>query len=436
MKSQKKSVVKRVSLPTKGASHRLGEQIKTVSARISAVMPQRVFAGVFVLLSRTISTPVVESTASLPLRREPVIVIESERPAARMPRLMFARMSTQEQILFTKRLSILVKAGVPILQALSMLRDQASSKGAASIMESLRHQVEQGQSLAGAMKQYKRIFSDFAINIVRVGEISGTLTQNLQYLADELKKNQELKRNIVSALVYPSFIVVATLGIAALLTTYVFPKILPIFASLKSTLPWTTRSLIAVSNFMQHDWAYLILGLVLLVVAWTLLLKIRFIRLWIDRNFLRMPLLGPMFKNYYISNFTRTLGLLLKSNVGIIEALQITGSTMGSFAYRKSFGRIGEGVVRGLGISEGMKTDKLLYPSVVTQMTQVGETTGHLSSSLLYLAEMYEDEMNNQTKNLSTSIEPVLMIVMGILVGFIAISIITPIYGITQSLHT
>ena len=434
MSTKKKIIVKHINSETKNIKRRLAVQMKMVSKRISLLMPQRVLAGVFVMWGQVKSMPVVESAARIPLRREPVFV--SEQKVAKPQRLTFARMSTQEQILFTKRLSILVKAGVPILQALSMLRDQASSKGAGQIMESLRRQVEQGQSLAGAMGQYKRIFSDFAINIVRVGEVSGTLTQNLQYLADELKKNQELKRNIVSALVYPSFIVVATLGIATLLTTYVFPKILPIFASLKSNLPWTTLALIAISNFMQHDWAYLILGLVALAVVWTLLLKIKPVRIWVDRNSLRMPLLGPMFKNYHISNFTRTLGLLLKSNVGIIEALQITGSTMGNKAYQKSFGQIGEGVVRGLGISEGMKTDKLLYPSVVTQMTQVGETTGHLSSSLLYLAEMHEDEMNNQTKNLSTSIEPVLMIVMGILVGFIAISIITPIYGITQSLHT
>ena len=345
-------------------------------------------------------------------------------------------MSTQEQVLFTKRLSILVKAGVPILQALAMLRDQASSKGAAQIMESLRRQVEQGQSLAEAMKQYKNIFSDFAINIVRVGEISGTLTQNLQYLADELKKNQELKRNIVSALIYPAFIVVATIGIASLLTIYVFPKILPVFQSFKAQLPWSTLVLINISNYMQHDWGYLLLGIIAVAVTWWLALKIGFVRIFVDRNFLRLPILGSMFKDYYIANFTRTLGLLLKSDLGIIEALQITGSTMGNKAYKKSFDKIGQGVVRGLGMSEDMKKDKLLFPAVVTQMAAIGEMTGHLSSSLLYLAEMHEEELTNKTKNLSTSIEPVLMIVMGVLVGFIAISIITPIYGITQNLHT
>ena len=180
----------------------------------------------------------------------------------------------------------------------------------------------------------------------------------------------------------------------------------------------------------------MLLGIIAVAVTWWLALKIGFVRIFVDRNFLRLPILGSMFKDYYIANFTRTLGLLLKSDLGIIEALQITGSTMGNKAYKKSFDKIGQGVVRGLGMSEDMKKDKLLFPAVVTQMAAIGEMTGHLSSSLLYLAEMHEEELTNKTKNLSTSIEPVLMIVMGVLVGFIAISIITPIYGITQNLHT
>ena len=351
-------------------------------------------------------------------------------------RFLPARMSTQEQIIFAKRLAILVKAGVPLLQALAMLRDQSGSSGSAKIMESLRRQVEQGQSLAGSMAQFKSIFGNFAVNIVRVGEISGTLTQNLQYLADELKKKQELRRTIVSALVYPSFIVVATIGIAALLTTYVFPKILPVFQSFKSQLPWTTRALIAISGFMEYYWLYLIFTIVALAIAWWLLMQACSIKKYVDRNFLRLPIIGALFSNYYIANFTRTLGLLLKSDVGIIEALQITGDTMSNRAYLQSFDSIAAGVARGQSISEGMQKDKLLYPSVVMQMVSVGEMTGNLSSSLLYLAEIHEDEMNGMTKNLSASIEPVLMIIMGIMVGFIAISIIAPIYGITQNLHT
>jgi len=315
-----------------------------------------------------------------------------------------------------------------------MLEKQADSRSTAKIFKSIKERVEKGQSLSDGLKDYEKIFGRFAVNIVRVGEVSGTLTQNLTYLADELKKKQELNRNIVGAMVYPSFIVVATFGITILLTVYVFPKILPIFASFKAQLPWSTRLLMAVSNGLQHYWMFLLAAIAGLSVFLALIARIPAVKLWLDRNSLRVPLFGSMFRSYYVANFTRTLGLLLKSDLGIIESLRIVGDTLGNSAYRKEFYRISEGVGRGELISVGMR-DRLLFPSMATQMVSVGETAGNLSSSLLYLSEMHEDEMNNMTKNLSTSIEPVLMIFMGLLVGFIAMSIITPIYGITQNLR-
>jgi type II secretory pathway component PulF len=348
---------------------------------------------------------------------------------------LFSTMSTQEQIIFTKRLAILIKAGVSIMSALNMLQQQSSSTGAKKIIGHLRDCVEVGQPLAKAMANYGKVFGKFAVSIVQIGEMSGTLTQNLNYLADELKKKQELKRNIVSALIYPVFILVATVGIVVLLTVYVFPKILPVFQSFRTALPWTTRTLIAISWTMQHYWLYIFGGFILASVLISLSLKNPMIKLASDRANLRVPLVGSMFKSYYIANFSRTLGLLLKSEVGIIQALRLAGDTSGSAAYRVALNKLIDGVARGEAIAANMEKDKFLFPPLVSQMVGVGEMTGNLSSSLMYLAEIYEDEMNNSTKNLSTSIEPALMIFMGVLVGFIAISIITPIYGITQSLH-
>jgi|GEM_PF-383711 type II secretory pathway component PulF len=337
-----------------------------------------------------------------------------------------ARMGTQDQVVFAKRLAILIKSGISIITALDILKKQASSGGSRRIIGHLRGCIERGQSLATAMGSYKNIFGHFGISIVLVGETSGTLVQNLHYMADELKKKQELKRAIVSALIYPAFIVVATVGIVIMLTAYVFPKILPIFTSFKAELPWSTKVLIAVSNAMQNYWMYYLAGFVLLAVIWGLLLRVGAIRRANDRMILRMPLLGSMFRSYYIANFTRTFSLLLKSEIGIIQTLRILSDTIGNAAYKEAFEKVSTGVVRGGAVAENMETDKLLFPPLVSQMVSVGEMTGHLGSSLMYLSEMYEDEMNNTTKNLTTSIEPVLMIFMGVLVGFIAMSIITP----------
>jgi len=345
------------------------------------------------------------------------------------------QMPENERIIFIKRLSILIKTGVPIVFALGMVERQTDSAGIRDIINKLRVSVETGKSLATGMEGCGGGFGKFAPNIVRIGEASGTLWQSLSYLADELKKKKELKRNITSALVYPAFIVAATLGIVILLTAYVFPKILPVFSSFKAELPWSTKALIIASRVMQQYWAHGAAVLALIVVLAMLFSKRPAVRYAFDQAALRFPLIGPMFKNYCIANFCRTLGLLLKSGVGIIQALRITGDTAGSVVYRAAFFRLTEGVVCGGAISGNMEKEKFLFPPLVSQMIAVGETSGKLSSSLEYLAEIYEDELNNTTKNLSTSIEPLLMIFMGAMVGFIAMSIITPIYGITQNLH-
>lgn len=375
------------------------------------------------------------------VKRWRVIVFSKRRegPVEDKPKIVrpifFYGFSLQDQIIFAKRLAILVKAGIPILSSLRMLEDQASSRAGRVILRHLREQMEEGKSLAAGMRCYKNIFGEFAVNIVQVGEISGTLTQNLNYLADELKKKQELKRSIAGALIYPAFIIAATVGIVIMLTVFLFPKILPIFESFNAQLPWSTRALIVVSNFMQEYWLFLLAAIFIVPIIFGLLMRIRQFKHFWDRGLIRWPLLGALFRSYYIANSSRTMGLLLKSEVGILEALRIVGDTCGNEAYRQSYRGVAGGVARGEDISTAMKKDKLLFPALVFQMVQVGEMTGSLNSSLMYLSEMFEDEMSSSTRNLTASIEPVLMIVMGILVGFVALSIITPIYGITQNLH-
>jgi type IV pilus assembly protein PilC len=382
----------------------------------------------------TDSTVKVKVAAASPTP-QPGPVQPDAAPVQKAATKRFLGMPLQEQILFAKRLAILIKAGVPILSALHMLKKQAHSKNAIYIMERLHAQVENGAYLSSGMAQFKKIFGEFAINIVRVGEISGTLNENLNYLAEELKKKQELRRKIVSALVYPIFIVIATIGVIILLTAYVFPKIMPIFQSFKFQLPWTTKTLIFISNTFIHYGLYIFLGVLLLVGAAILALTKYKIRLWVHKNSLRVPLLGPMFRSYHIANFTRTLGLLLKSDVRIVEALKIVASTTGNLAYKEEFATMAENVTRGERLAGYMEKDTKMFPSMLSQMISVGEATGGLTSTLMFLAEMYEDDLNTATKNLSTSIEPVLMIFMGLLVGFIALSIITPIYGVTQNIH-
>jgi type IV pilus assembly protein PilC len=345
---------------------------------------------------------------------------------------LFLRFSLQDQILFAKRLSLLVKAGVPILEGLRMLKAQAVTKSAKTIYSELIKDVENGQSISQSMARFPKIFSEFVTNIIQVGEHSGTLQENLTYLAVELQKKQALRRKVISSLVYPILIVLATFGITGLLTVFIFPKILPIFKSVNFPLPWTTRLLIFVSNFILHDWYYILLAALILVVALVLLMRNTKIRFIVHRGILMVPILGKLLQGYYMANFCRTLGILLKSDVPIVKAISITADSVSNMAYKKELHEISVKVTEGGKMSTHMSGKARLFPPILSQMVTVGESTGHLSSSLMFLAELYESEVDELTKNLTTVLEPLLMVFMGVLVGFVAISIITPIYGITQ----
>lgn len=329
-----------------------------------------------------------------------------------------------------------MKAGVPILDSLKILRRQTKSKARAKIFDKVIADVSNGQFLATSLKKLSHIFSDFAINIIKVGETSGSLDQNLNYLADELKKKHALKQKIVGAFVYPIFITTATVGLTVLLTVFIFPKIRPIFDSLHVVLPFSTRALIFTSDFLGSYGLYLLAGIVVFLTAFFISLK-KSVKLhyFVDRIVLKIPLVGRITKSYNMANFCRTLGLLLKSGVRVTEALTITGDTTSNRIYKKECFHAAKGVLKGEKISKYLETRTMYFPDLMTQMVAIGESTGNLSETLVYLSELYEGEVDDLTKNLSSSIEPVLMIFMGLIVGFVAVSVITPIYEITQNLH-
>lgn len=347
---------------------------------------------------------------------------------------LFFSISVQDQMLFAKRLAILLKAGVPILEAITMMQEQSTSRSWTFALRDLAEGVAHGQFLHRRLELYRKYFGDFAINIIRVGEISGNLHQNLLYLADSLKKKRELQKKVIGALIYPFIVVIATFGITIMLIVYIFPKILPILQSVKGNLPISTRLLIWLSHLLSTHGYLLLLGLVVVVVGSIVLMKIERVARIVDTVLLKLPLIGNLFLAYQMANFCRTLSMLLKSNIAISEAAIITARTATNKAYQKALLNLSEHIVKGEKISDYFKNNTSLFPPMLRQMVSVGESTGNLSDTLLFLAEVYESEVDELTKNLSNSIEPVLMVVMGVLVGFIAISIITPIYSLTQSL--
>lgn len=350
--------------------------------------------------------------------------------------VLFVRFPIKEQVHFAKRMAFLIGAGVSVLESLHLLRDQSKSSSRKYIYGEIIEDVTSGLYLSTSLRKFERLFGGFAINIIKIGESGGVLTQNLNYLADELRKKEELRKKVVGALIYPVFITIATLVLSGSLTVFIFPKVMPIFQSLSVELPLTTRILLAISNFLAQYGLYLIGGIIAFVILFRVaVVYLPTFRFAMHRAMLHLPLFGRLIKYYFMTNFCRTLGLLLRSGVGILEAVDITGDTLGNDVYRKECKNMAEVVLRGERISVYLAKRQHLFPDFTAHLIAVGEQTGSLSDTLIYLSDMYESEVSDMTKNLSNSIEPVLMIFMGLIVGLVAVSVITPIYEVTQHLQ-
>ena len=344
------------------------------------------------------------------------------------------RLSLGEQLVMIKQLSVLLRAGIPLLSSLRIIEEQSQSKSQELILKNIVTDVENGQSLAIALGRFKNIFKELTINIISVGEISGNLSSNLEHLALTLKKKQALQRKIVGASIYPLFIIVATVAITIMLIVFVFPKIIPVFKSIHYQLPWTTRWLIFISTIMQQYALWLILCALLLIIAFWLLLKVPKITYGLNNTLLSVPFIKTFIQTYNTANLCRTLGLLLVSGVSIVRSFEITSDAMENVVYKKELHAVSKALAKGENISSNLNQCPKLFPIMMSQMIAVAQTTGNVGETFSYLAQVYEEEFDELTKNLSGTIEPFLLIFMGGLVGFVAISIITPIYGITQHL--
>ncbi|MEK7546800.1 MAG: type II secretion system F family protein [Patescibacteria group bacterium] len=348
---------------------------------------------------------------------------------------IFSRVSDQEKINFARHLSLTIRAGLPLMDALRIMKKQTQSKTLDAVIGDLMDGVENGQFLAQVLEKHKNIFNDFFVSIVRIGEQSGTLPQNLLYLSEEMKKSKDLKTKIRSAMVYPVIIFLATIGITALLTFSIFPKVLPIFSSLRIELPLTTKILIAVFNFMLNYWLIMALGFAAVFALFRISIRFQPIKYFFHKFLFYIPVISSMTINIAMSNFTRTMGVLLKSGVRIVEAIKVTAYTMDNLVYRKILLDAADSVGRGEQFVALISKDKKLFPVILSSLIEIGESTGNLEDNLFYLSEYYSEEVGITVSNLTSLLEPLLLLVMGIIVGFVALSIITPIYEVTSGVH-
>lgn len=321
------------------------------------------------------------------------------------------------------------------IDVLKTLKRQHPSGSYGKLMDDIIFDVKNGLFLADSLAKRRSLFGDFFINIIRVGEISGTLANNLEYLAESLKKKKELTSKVQGALIYPFIILFATLGMAGGMMFFIFPKILPIFKTLKVDLPLATRIFISASNFFINNGPWILLGTVIFVIVFLLLLRIRILKYAWHRILCLIPFAGAMVRDYNLVNTGRSLSLLLKSGIKIVQALEITASSTQNLVYKSKLELTAAEVRQGAKSSEILSRYPRLFPITFTEMIAIGDETGKFAETSSYLSDYYEQELDNSTKSFSDILEPALLLTMGGLVMFIALSIILPIYKVTTNVH-
>jgi len=334
-------------------------------------------------------------------------------------------------LFFTKNLFIMLKAGTTLSEAIFGLKEQSKNKLKA-VLDDVYVQIDKGHQLNEALNKHPKVFSNIYRNIIKIGEETGELEENLKHLAKQLKKSYDLRKKIVGALIYPVIILVGGLGLAFGIAIFILPQISTLFKSFDVDLPLSTRMLMAVADFFQNYgvWAILMTLIVIGFIYW--FLKRKFIRPVTHWLILRLPVLKSFSLHLNLTNFFRTLSILLGSGLTIDESLKICTDITNNFYYKKSIKEAYEKVKAGGNLGDFFKTQKKLFPANDIQIINVGEESGSLGESLKYVSQIHEDEVDNLSKNLSTILEPILLILIGSMVGFLALSIIGPIYSITQ----
>lgn len=347
----------------------------------------------------------------------------------------FDRIPIQDRINFARHLALVIKAGLPTFEGLKIISQQTESKLLQKVILELIDDVSSGKFLADGLQKYEYLFGSFFINVVRVGESSGTLAKNLIYLAEELRRSKELQGKVKSAMVYPMVILCATIAVSGFLTFFIFPKLIPVFGSLNVQLPITTRILLSSLNFLKQFGIYLLVGIIAAIIGLRILIRdVVPVKYFFDRAMFFLPVLSDLVVNVNMVNLTRVLGLLLKSGVKIVEALEITANTFGNLVYKRLLIESEAGIKQGGELGVYLASHKRFFPPLVSGMVRIGESTGNLQDNLEYLAEYYDGEVDAKLHSLTSLIEPLMLLLMGLLVGFVALSIITPIYSISQGI--
>lgn len=346
----------------------------------------------------------------------------------------FTTIPLSEKLFFIQYLGIMLKSGISLSISLNTLALQTTNKRFAEIIKDVMANVEKGSTFTESLKLHEKIFGQFFINIIDAGEISGKLEEALKQLYTQFKKQYELISKIKGALTYPIVILTAMLGIGTFMMIAVVPQITKMFKEFNTELPFFTKLIISVSDtLVQHGILFLV-GLILFIIILISILKTNKGKYIFHLILLKLPIFSPIIKKINLARFARTISSLLKTDIMIVKSFQITAGVLSNVHYRKAMKEMAEQIKKGKKINEVISNYSTLFPPVVIQMISVGEETGELDYILEELAQFYENEIDQIMNNLPSIIEPILILMLGLIVGGIAIAIVMPMYSITSAM--
>lgn len=348
---------------------------------------------------------------------------------------LFNRVSVRERALFTRSLSAMISAGLPLVQALNLLSRETSNKYFISVIQDIVVNLEQGESFSSALSRHRDVFNQVYISSIKAAESSGKFEEIIKNLAEQEAKEYKFNSTVKAAIAYPIFIVLTIIVAGIILMVVVVPKLQTIFADANMTLPWTTRALIATANFfLNYGWIILIILIFFIVWARYFFFQNPAGKMFYGRTILAVPIVKDLFTGVYIVRFAGTLSMLVKAGVSIISAVETVGNVIGNPVYQEILKNVSSQLERGVPMSTPLSKSPE-FPPVVSQMVAIGEQTGKLDEVMASLADLYEDETDKKITLLTSLLEPVLLVIVGLGVGVVVFSIIVPIYQISSSIE-
>lgn len=369
------------------------------------------------------------------LRRQNIVVTSVSTRTKRLNLNLFFRVKVKDKdiVVFTRQFATMIDAGLPLIQCLDILAKQTENKTFASSINEIRQDVEAGSTYADALRKHSHVFNDLYVNMVAAGELGGILDTILNRLSKYIEKSMKLKRQIKSALAYPSTIVAVAVIVIVVLLVWVIPIFSKMFTDFGGVLPAPTRMVMGTSDFMQHN-IIIIAGIFgAIVFALNRYYKTQNGRRTVDRLTLHMPIFGMLIRKIAVAKFTRTLGTLISSGVPILDGLDIVAKTAGNKIVEEALYATRQSISEGKTLAEPLEQTQV-FPPMVVQMIAVGETTGALDAMLSKIADFYDEEVDSTVGTLTALLEPMLMIFLGVVIGFIVIAMYLPIFKLAGTI--